>query len=325
MRPLLTVAVPTYNRVESLETLTDDFLLPASRMEEVDVVVCDNSDDEAAGLNQRLFSGTGVRYHRNARNLGFHGNLLQCIERASGQWLWIISDDDAVDLDAFTEFVDALKAGWAGDARGAMLPYWVTGTSNDGTERRSLTNTCETWGGNGTLRELVARSKVVPFILFSSVVLRLSDSRKADIPLVFERYQPNDYMQVMLFGHLLGWDAIVHFWKRPLQVYRHAHEGRFPFRGMAESMDRVLEYLGQEAGVSADAAESMQRKKYHGWSIWYAKHRAGEVKIQEADAAFIYLLARSFRLVAPKAVLLLLAARLLPANVFSNLWRRMGL
>lgn len=322
MRPLLTIAVPTYNRPEALARLAKDFLISASGMDGVEVVVCDNSDDAAARSNQEVFAETDVRYCKNEKNLGFHGNLLRCIERASGQWLWIISDDDGVDQEAFSGFVQALKDGWAGDAQGVMLPYWVTGTGLNGAAKRILVNTSESWGGEGSLKELVRRAATVPFILFSSVVLRVDEERKKDIHSVFQHHQPNDFMQVMLFGHLLGWEASIRFWGCPLQEYRHAHEVCFPLRSLMVSMDRVLKYLEHEAGLEPELIARMRRKQYRGWAIWYARHRVGQVKIQEAEAAFGALLARSIRLGTPKALLLLLAARLLPRVMLKSLLLR---
>lgn len=97
-QPLLTIAIPTYNRArylrESLAALFDE-LVAESRVE---LIVSDNASHDETPSVVREFQerGLGIRYIRNETNLGSSMNILQCFEQASGKYVWILGDDDIV-------------------------------------------------------------------------------------------------------------------------------------------------------------------------------------------------------------------------------------
>ncbi len=98
--PLLTIAIPTYRRPNTLaeavqSALSQDVEHP------FEVVVVDN-DPESAGHEAPLAEvpaifGANMRYLRNRQNLGMCGNSNRCVEVARGQWITILHDDDLVD------------------------------------------------------------------------------------------------------------------------------------------------------------------------------------------------------------------------------------
>lgn len=96
--PLLTIAIPTYNRARYLErslaALADQFPPEV----QVELIVSDNaSSDETASVVERFESGgLPLRYLRNSSNLGPDTNILQCYEQARGKYVWIMGDDDFV-------------------------------------------------------------------------------------------------------------------------------------------------------------------------------------------------------------------------------------
>jgi len=95
-RPLLTIAIPTYNRSAFLRQLLDSLAEQVRNEPRVEVVVSDNAstDDTPSLLEERQRLGLPLRYLRNAQNVGPDANFLQCFERASGKYVWIIGDDD---------------------------------------------------------------------------------------------------------------------------------------------------------------------------------------------------------------------------------------
>jgi abequosyltransferase len=97
-RPLLTIAIPTFNRakylVGSLTTLFDQ----VGAQPGVELIISDNaSSDETRevveGFQRR---GLKLRYIRNDSNIGLDANFLQCFEQANGKYLWLLGDDDIV-------------------------------------------------------------------------------------------------------------------------------------------------------------------------------------------------------------------------------------
>lgn len=97
-KPLLTIAIPTYNRARFLRELLSvlfDQLIAEPRVE---LIVSDNasSDETPAVVCESQKRGLQIRYIRNDTNLGADGNILQCFEQARGKYVWIFGDDDVV-------------------------------------------------------------------------------------------------------------------------------------------------------------------------------------------------------------------------------------
>ena len=91
---LLTIAVPTYNGARTIfRSLTT--ILP-ELCSEVEVLVSDNaSTDATAEVVTALAAGNPrIRYFKNETNVGFDRNVDLCLQRARGQFVWLISDDD---------------------------------------------------------------------------------------------------------------------------------------------------------------------------------------------------------------------------------------
>ncbi len=101
-KPLLTIAIPTYNRAhylrQSLAVLFDQ-LVDEPRVE---LIVSDNAspDETLAVVNDFIDQGLRVRYLHNATNLGADANILRCFESARGNYVWIVGDDDVLAANA---------------------------------------------------------------------------------------------------------------------------------------------------------------------------------------------------------------------------------
>ncbi len=98
LQPLLTIAIPTYNRVEDLERLLT-FLEPQIRNRpEVDLYLSDNASTDATPELIARFQASGmpIRYHRHPENIGADGNFASCFESARGKYFWLCGDDEVV-------------------------------------------------------------------------------------------------------------------------------------------------------------------------------------------------------------------------------------
>lgn len=93
-RPLLTIAIPTYNGSKTIRNMMD--LLMAQYEDSVEVLVSDNcSTDDTRDIivnYQKLYPY--IQYIRNDKNIGPDANFLQCMKRASGLFVHLLSDDD---------------------------------------------------------------------------------------------------------------------------------------------------------------------------------------------------------------------------------------
>jgi glycosyltransferase involved in cell wall biosynthesis len=97
-RPLLTIAIPTYNRALLIEHLLAVLLEQMRGEKRVELLVSDNAstDGTCEVIETYQNRGLAIRYICNETNLGADRNILQCFEEANGQYVWIFSDDDLI-------------------------------------------------------------------------------------------------------------------------------------------------------------------------------------------------------------------------------------
>lgn len=112
-RPLLTIAIPTFNRSRFLSLLLS-VLEPQLKSEpDVEVLISDNAstDDTPHVAESFAKQGFAFRYLRNSTNVGPDWNFLQCYERAAGKYLWIMGDDDVIEPFGLRTVLSSLRAG----------------------------------------------------------------------------------------------------------------------------------------------------------------------------------------------------------------------
>ena len=109
-QPLLTIAVPTYNRVCSLERALQRILAYAQDYP-VEILVSDNAstDGTETFMSDFVQQHPQVRYYRKPVNTGFGGNFINCVNLARGKYLLIHSDDDILLSGGLEALLLALK------------------------------------------------------------------------------------------------------------------------------------------------------------------------------------------------------------------------
>jgi predicted O-linked N-acetylglucosamine transferase (SPINDLY family)/glycosyltransferase involved in cell wall biosynthesis len=108
-RPFWSIMIPTYNpKPEYLNKVLRSVLAALPKGVDAQIEILDDAspDCDVAALLKKM-SGMGkVSIHRNAKNLGYIANWNACIERARGEWLHILHQDDFV-LAGFYEKISA--------------------------------------------------------------------------------------------------------------------------------------------------------------------------------------------------------------------------
>jgi abequosyltransferase len=96
--PLLTIAIPTYNRAASLELLLRTLAPQLAERPEVDLFISDNasSDETPEIVHGFIEDGLAVRYVRQVENIGSDRNFVTCFEAARGRYFWLCGDDDVI-------------------------------------------------------------------------------------------------------------------------------------------------------------------------------------------------------------------------------------
>jgi glycosyltransferase involved in cell wall biosynthesis len=97
-RPFWSVLIPTYNaRADYLEKTLKSVLQQDPGPEQMQIEVVDDCSPHSAPVELvRRIAGDRVAVHREPRNNGLAGIWNQCIERARGQWVHILHQDDFV-------------------------------------------------------------------------------------------------------------------------------------------------------------------------------------------------------------------------------------
>tara|TARA_B110000503_G_scaffold134462_1_gene213513 strand:+ start:158 stop:1186 length:1029 start_codon:yes stop_codon:yes gene_type:complete len=107
-RFLLTIYIPSYNRLEKLKTTLSNLLPQCISSSDIRVVVQDNHSDTdyKIALKEILDcyseSLCAIEINRNIVNIGMGANILKGFEFCDSQWLWILSDDDTLASDALS-------------------------------------------------------------------------------------------------------------------------------------------------------------------------------------------------------------------------------
>src|SRR3989339_1918483 len=98
--PLLTIAIPTYNRAEILKQKLS--FLFSTIDENCLILISDNaSEDNTTDIVKPFMEQfSNIAYHRNTTNLGYDANVLKCVELSTTDYVWILSDDDDIEQNA---------------------------------------------------------------------------------------------------------------------------------------------------------------------------------------------------------------------------------
>lgn len=108
-KPLLTVAIPTYNRPETLQRTLN--ALKAEAANTFTILVSDDSSTDGVETLVRSYqhSMPNLRYSKNPVNLGFSRNVARLYELADTRYVWFLCDDDSVNPGAVASIIEALE------------------------------------------------------------------------------------------------------------------------------------------------------------------------------------------------------------------------
>lgn len=112
MLPVLSIAIPAYNRcqllAQSLELFHQQIAGKYESLIEI-VVTDDRSSDSTKEMIQKLSSQMPyLKYVCNSTNIGLEKNLVECAKNCCGKYVWIFGDDDCIVIDALDEIVPHL-------------------------------------------------------------------------------------------------------------------------------------------------------------------------------------------------------------------------
>jgi glycosyltransferase involved in cell wall biosynthesis len=114
-RPLLTIAIPTYNRADHLAGLLAVLEPQLAELPQIELLISDNASSDAtpdviAALARRMSpAGATLAAYRHAENVGADANFVSCYRRAHGHFFWICGDDDLIVPGAIAQVLEHLQ------------------------------------------------------------------------------------------------------------------------------------------------------------------------------------------------------------------------
>jgi glycosyltransferase involved in cell wall biosynthesis len=96
--PLVTIAIPTYNRADGYLKNAIDCALTQT-YQNVEVVISDNCSSDNTQEVVKGFNDPRIRYFRQSINIGANNNFNFCLDRAQGDYFLLLHDDDSIDSD----------------------------------------------------------------------------------------------------------------------------------------------------------------------------------------------------------------------------------
>lgn len=103
-KPLVTIAIPTFNRAGFLRSAIDSAI--AQSYEPIEIVVSDNASTDETAKILASYQDTRFRYIRQESNIGLIANWNACLKVAQGEYFLMLSDDDQLAPNAIQDLVD---------------------------------------------------------------------------------------------------------------------------------------------------------------------------------------------------------------------------
>jgi len=112
--PILSVAIPTFNRAAKLErllTILQEEILRCHLQDRVIVVVSDNCSTDQTESVVASFDGSpmNIKYYKQPQNVGFDRNIRFLYEHAGASYTWFTADDDFPFPGALSKIVGAVE------------------------------------------------------------------------------------------------------------------------------------------------------------------------------------------------------------------------
>jgi glycosyltransferase involved in cell wall biosynthesis len=106
--PPVTIAIPTYNRLTFLRQAIDSAL--SQTYSNIQVIVSDNASDDGTAEFVASIRDPRLLFLRQETNIGILRNWNACVERATGEFFLLLSDDDYLEKPALEKLVGTVIA-----------------------------------------------------------------------------------------------------------------------------------------------------------------------------------------------------------------------
>lgn len=110
VNPKLSLCIATYNRANYISETLDGIVKQLT--DEVEVVVVDGaSPDHTSEVMKKYVSNSKIRYYKEIQNSGIDGDYDKAVEYSTGEYCWLMTDDDCLQLGAISRVLSELRSG----------------------------------------------------------------------------------------------------------------------------------------------------------------------------------------------------------------------
>ena len=107
----LSICIPTFNRANLLKKCLDSIEVSLNNHEWVEVCISDNaSTDNTISLVENYKERLPIVFSVNSENIGLCRNILKVSSLASGNFIWLVGDDDCLMPDALDVMFDIMHS-----------------------------------------------------------------------------------------------------------------------------------------------------------------------------------------------------------------------
>lgn len=116
--PRITIAIPTFNRVYFLRQAIESALVQTYK--NIEIIVSDNASTDASQQLLSSYQDKRLVIIEQAQNIGMVKNWNACLERATGDYFLLLSDDDALEPGAIEKLVEPFLSHSCSEAIGIV-------------------------------------------------------------------------------------------------------------------------------------------------------------------------------------------------------------
>ena len=109
---ILSICIPTYNRVNQLDNCLNSILISKKNVDNFNFEICvsdNNSEEDTESIIKKYNKELKIKYNRNEKNLGFAINGIKSISMAEGEFSWMIGNDDLILPKALSKLKNLLQ------------------------------------------------------------------------------------------------------------------------------------------------------------------------------------------------------------------------
>ena len=108
-KPFLQIAIPTFNRKDTVVSQVIKLLEDSSSYGYIEIVVSDNASNDGTFEALSGIHNNRLKVFKNNENLGYQGNFLTLLERVDAEYVLFLSDEDLVDFSCVKEVFDLAR------------------------------------------------------------------------------------------------------------------------------------------------------------------------------------------------------------------------